>query len=309
MRTRTKLGMAGALSCAALVVAVGVGRGDGDTAPAGASSPASEAPTGPYVALGDSYTAGPKIPGQSATPAGCERSDHNYPALVARQLGLSGTEFRDMSCTGATTEDLSAAQKTDDGTNPAQLSALHEDTRLVTLGIGGNDIGFSSMITTCVKAGVRYQVEKLLGGTDDSPCRSSYADGELETRISTAGDKLAAALKEIGHRSPDARVYVVGYPTILPAKGDCTEMGLAPGDVGFLRAQEERLNSELRARAKDAGAAYVDTYTPSAGLDACADADVRWVEPLLPKAPAAAVHPNERGEAGMARAVLDSVRG
>ncbi|MEU6511484.1 hypothetical protein [Streptomyces sp. NPDC046942] len=64
----------------------------------------------------------------------------------------------------------------------------------------------------------------------------------------------------------------------------------------------------LRDRAKAAGAGYVDTYTPSAGRDACADRDVPWIEPLIPQASAASVHPNERGERGMARVVLDVMK-
>lgn len=79
-----------------------------------------------------------------------------------------------MSCSGATVADLTTPQSTDDGTNPAQLSALSAGTRLVTLGIGGNDIGFASLVTTCVKAGVFYDMTgrgKYTG--DDAPCRGS----------------------------------------------------------------------------------------------------------------------------------------
>jgi lysophospholipase L1-like esterase len=110
------------------------------------------------VALGDSYTAGPRIPDRTGAPAGCDRSDHDYPALVAERLGLRAADFRDVSCSGATVADLTTPQSTDDGTNPAQLSALSAGTRLVTLGIGGNDIGFASLVTTCVKAGVFYDL-------------------------------------------------------------------------------------------------------------------------------------------------------
>ncbi|MFF0013030.1 hypothetical protein [Streptomyces sp. NPDC005374] len=68
------------------------------------------------------------------------------------------------------------------------------------------------------------------------------------------------------------------------------------------------LNAELRKRAGAAGAGYVDTYTPSEGRDACSAQGTRWIEPLVPKSPAAAVHPNERGERGMAEAVLRRTR-
>src|SRR5262249_62178679 len=61
-----------------------------------------------YVALGDSYTAGPVIPVQQNDPAGCLRSDHNYPHLVASALGVG--DFKDASCSGADTGDRTAPQ-------------------------------------------------------------------------------------------------------------------------------------------------------------------------------------------------------
>ncbi|WP_033320114.1 SGNH/GDSL hydrolase family protein [Streptomyces yerevanensis] len=307
MRTRTQLTLAAAISCAGLLAAVCIGRGGDDGAPSSALAP----PKGPYVALGDSYTAGPKIPGQHAKPAGCDRSDRNYPALVAAELGLAAAEFRDMSCSGATMADLFAPQSTDHGTNPAQLSALSTSTRLVTLGIGGNDIGFSSLITSCVTSGVLYQLENRIGdaAANEATCRerhSSAGSDEAEVKIKAAGGRLSDVLGDIKRRAPEARTYVVGYPAILPDKGaDCERaMGLAPGDVGFLRQKEQQLNAMLRDAAEAAGAVYVDTYAPSAGHYACADPGERWVEPLMPSAPAAPVHPNERGERGMAQAVL-----
>ncbi|MGW1780669.1 SGNH/GDSL hydrolase family protein [Streptomyces sp. NPDC002143] len=314
MKTSVRAALAGALACGVLTTAIVVGRPD--------DSPESDPPSGPYVALGDSYTAGPDIPGQNGSPAGCERSDRNYPALVARRLGLPAADFRDVSCSGATVADLTAAQSTDRGTNPAQLSALSDRTRLVTLGMGGNDIGFASLVKTCVKSGVlNFALSGLKGlkdlkdldaGSGDAPCKDRYvSDGadEVEQRIEAADERLAQALAEVGRRAPEARVYVVGYPAILPSHttGCGDEMGLAAGDVAYLHDKEQQLNGMLRERAEKAGAHYVDTYTPSVGRDACADRRVRWIEPLVPLAPAASVHPNERGEQGMADAVLKTL--
>ncbi|QQM46102.1 SGNH/GDSL hydrolase family protein [Streptomyces liliifuscus] len=310
MKTRITLGLAGVVSCAAFLTAVAVTRDDG-----GAASALLTPPRGPYVALGDSYTAGPRIPGQNGKPPGCDRSDRNYPALVADGLGLGAAKFRDVSCSGATVADLSAPQSTDDGVNPAQLAAVSAATGLVTVGVGGNDIGFGSVITACVKDGVRYRMESRFedGTLNDAPCRKRYVSGgtdQVAARIDAAGGRLSAALRDIGRRAPEARVFVVGYPAILPddGRGCGRATGLAPGDVSFLREKERQLNTMLRDSAKAAGAGYVDTYTPSAGHDACADKDVRWIEPLIPAAPAASMHPNERGERGMAQAVLRAVR-
>ena len=307
MRTRTTLALAAAVSCTTLIATVATSRDGHD----GAASSPLPLPKGPYVALGDSYTAGPKIPDQNGKPAGCDRSDRDYPALVADGLGLEGSEFRDVSCSGATTDDLFAPQSTDHGVNPAQLSAVSAATHLITLGIGGNDIGFSSMISKCIKAGFGYQLEKWVGDKEanDTPCRDEYVSGDTDdvrAKINVVGDRVSVVLGDIKRRAPKAQVYVVGYPSILPAKGgECGQlMGLAPGDLSFLREKEQQLNTMLHDKARAAGAVYVDTYTPSVGLDVCANRDVRWIEPLIPEAPAAPVHPNERGERGMARAVL-----
>ncbi|WP_369254690.1 hypothetical protein [Streptomyces sp. R35] len=72
-----------------------------------------ETPKGPYVALGDSYTSGPKIPPQTGNPVGCDRSGRNYPALVAKELGLKAADFRDVSCSGATITNFTTPQSTD----------------------------------------------------------------------------------------------------------------------------------------------------------------------------------------------------
>lgn len=319
MGSYTRAGLAGVgVTCGVLLLAVSVGNNKDDdkttsTQPKGAAAAAP--PKGPYVALGDSYTAGPKIPSQTGKPAGCERSDHNYPALVAEKLKIDAADFRDMSCSGATLADLSAPQHTDNGVNPAQLSALSDSTRLVTIGIGGNDIGFSSLVKNCVKQGALYVATgsgKYTG--NDAPCKGKYVSSgtdEVRQKVQAAGERLADTLNEVKQRAPKARVYVVGYPSILPDKGKACEddMTLAPDDATFLNEKEQQLNSTLRQRAADAGAGYVDTYTPSAGRDACSARETRWTEPLIPAAPAAPVHPNERGERGMADAVLRTVKG
>ncbi|MET7489697.1 SGNH/GDSL hydrolase family protein [Streptomyces sp. NPDC005538] len=312
MKTSTQVAVAGLLACGTLLTVVLVTRDDGDGDHTGV---AYSAPSkGPYVALGDSYTAGPGITDPTGTPKGCDRSAGNYPSLVAAELGLKGAKFRDMSCSGATTTDLTGSQDTDNGTNPPQLRALSSDTRLVTVGIGGNDIGFSAMIKRCVAMGALYQ---LTGSgkyfTEKAPCERHYVnDGSdaVRKKIATAGERLTRVLTEVRRRAPEARVYVVSYPAILPSdSADCGRgMSLAPGDVTFLRTMEQQLNSMLRQRASEAGASYVDTYTPSADHTACSAKSTRWIEPLAPENPAAPVHPNARGERGMADAVLHTIK-
>jgi lysophospholipase L1-like esterase len=278
-----------------------------------ATASTTAAQRGPYVALGDSYTSGPGIPDQVGDPAGCQRSSQNYPALVAQSLGLSAGQVRDMSCGGATIADLSASQSTGNRTNAAQVSALSASTAVVTLGIGGNDIDFGGVLAKCTEMGL---VPALIGGSasEMAPCQAYYTSGgvdRIQQKIQTAGGSLADALRQIESRAPHARVYVVGYPAFVPSGGAaCAHArGITQGDVGFLHTEELRLNDMLRQRAEAAGATYVDTYTPSVGHDACSDAADRWIEPFLVASAAAPLHPNARGEQGMADAVERAMTG
>ncbi|WP_188306288.1 SGNH/GDSL hydrolase family protein, partial [Streptomyces sp. CBMA123] len=274
-------------------------------------------PSGPYVALGDSYTAGPRIAPQVGEPGGCARSGVNYPSLLAKALALAPDRFRDVSCSGARTGDLKAPQKTDDGANPAQLDALTPATRLVTLGIGGNDAGFMQVVTECARDTLVGAVKDLVGENGSAaPCRDHYASGgtdEVRAKVDAAGEKVAETLREIGRRSPQARVYVVGYPALLPADpAACVPVlgtTFAAADLGFLAEKERQLNGMLKQRAEAAGAVFVDTAGPSAGHDMCAGEDARWIEPPFPAHGLTPVHPNAKGEEGVAAVVLKAVGG
>lgn len=254
----------------------------GVVAPAG---PAVAAP-GPYAALGDSYTAGPLIPNQLLTPLGCLRSDRNYPHRLAAAISRP---LRDVSCSGATTSHLANPQDVTPGPNPPQYQALDASVGLVTLQIGGNDIGFSSILQNCVA---------LL--PIGSVCKQKYVVGGVDTlaqRIDATAPKVAAAIQGIRSRAPGADVFVVGYPTILPdSGGGCwPSMPVTPTDAAYLRSVHKKLNQMLAAQAAANGARYVDLYTPSIGRDACTPSSVRWVEPIFPGNTAAPVHPNARG--------------
>jgi lysophospholipase L1-like esterase len=273
-------------------------------------------PRGPYVALGDSYTAAPKVPNQTGTPAGCERSSANYPALVAQRLKIKANLVHDVSCSGAKIADLSAAQDTGNGTtNAAQLSALTADTALVTVGIGGNDVDFAGILSRCVELDAPGTIIDLLRNitADETPCRGYYTSegiDQIQQKIQDVAPILAATLADIRSRAPHAHVYVVGYPALLPATDGvscATSLGITPTDVSFLSNEELRLNTMLKLQATAAEDTYVDTYTPSLGHDACSDPATRWIEPLFPAASAAPLHPNAVGEQGMAAAAERAV--
>jgi lysophospholipase L1-like esterase len=249
-----------------------------------------------YVSLGDSYTAGPVIPVQQNDPLGCLRSDHNYPHLVAAALGVS--DFHDPSCSGAETGDMTSAQGVSPGPNPPQFDSLSTTTELVTLGIGGNDIGFSEITQNCFSA-----------TPTGHPCQDHYVvngHDELSDRIDMTAPKVAAVLQGIHQRAPKAQIYVVPYLAILPESGSgCwPQLPITPDDVPYLRGVEKKLNAMLATQAGANGAKFVDAYTASIGHDACQIPLIRWVEPAVPASPAAPVHPNLFGMQGYAAAVL-----
>jgi lysophospholipase L1-like esterase len=251
-----------------------------------------------YVALGDSYTAGPLIPNQ-IPPYGCLKSDRNFPHLAAARIGLPLT---DISCSGAETENMTAPQEVElDGPNPPQFSALRADTRVVSVTIGGNDIGFSEIAESCVTA-----------NPFATPCLDKYNSGGTDLiaeRIAETAPKVRAVLRGIRQRSPEARTYVLNYAAIFPETGlGCwPQMPIGYGDVPYLRAKQKQLNAMIAKQAARTGATLVDWYGASIGHDACEDPLTRWVEPLAPVNPAAPIHPNLAGMEGAARALVAAV--
>lgn len=243
-----------------------------------------------YVALGDSYAAGPIIPNQIA-PLGCLKSDHNYAHLAAPSIGLA---LRDPTCSGATTDDMTNPQEAELGTNPPQFDSLDAETTRISLTIGGNDIGFSEVALSCITI-----------NPFATPCKDKYASGgkdQIAERIAATAPKVAAVLQGIHSRSPAAKVFVVNYAAIFPETGfGCwPQMPIGFGDVPYLRAKEKELNAMLATQAAANGATVVDWYKASIGHDACKGSSTRWVEPVVPSNPAAPIHPNQTGMQGAA---------
>lgn len=262
--------------------------------PAEISDPPASPATGEgssYVALGDSYTAGPLIP-TTDLAEGCLRSDGNYPSLVASALDLRLT---DVSCSGATTADLSGRQQTVPDTRvPAQLDAVDADTDLVTLGIGGNDGGlFSSLVRSCLDLARQDR--------QGSPCADSDLGAEMVGQLETTGDNVVAAIEAVREKAPEATVVLVGYLRIAPATGACPKrLPFATGDVTFGDEVIRRLNGELRDAADETGVRYVDMYAASEGHDVCGTKP--WVNGATTVAGVAlAFHPLALGMRAVAR--------
>jgi hypothetical protein len=291
----------------ALMLALGPGcSANDDPAPRPAPARTTGAPTGAptaydeYVALGDSYTAAPLVP-PTDTSTLCLRSEVNYPALLAS--AMPGTVLTDVSCSGASTDNMTTPQTGRGGSVPPQFDALSRHTDLVTIGLGGNDDNlFATLLGRCTQ----------LAGSDPagSPCTVALAE-EGSDRLTRTLDNIrrnvADVVDGVRLRSPGARIVVVGYPQIVPASGTCDLLPLAAGDYPFARQVNEGLTRAVRRGAADAGANYVDLWAPSSGHDICSSEP--WINGRITSAETAlAYHPLAVEQRAVADLILARIR-
>lgn len=175
---------------------------------AGETIPTTE-PHAKYVAMGDSFSSGE---GNSPFEAGtdgadkCHRSSAAYPRLLQNDstLNLGTTAF--VACSGATTSNVLHGGSSDGawGEDP-QINALSDDTKVVTITIGGNDVGFKDFATACT-----------VGSCDFATTAYSDIHGKI---INDLPGKLSDVYEAVdGATSSTADIYVVGYPQIAPAE-------------------------------------------------------------------------------------------
>jgi lysophospholipase L1-like esterase len=276
---------------AAALAALALGAG---AAPAAAADPGKV-----YVALGDSMASGPLIPDITG-PLACGRSTHNYAHTLAARLGV--TTFRDVTCSGADTADMTNPQKlsiagVDAGTAPPQFDALGADTTLVTLTIGGNDVGLVGIAQDCMTL-----------NPFATPCKGEFA-GPVAQKTDALGPKLAAVLDGIHTRAPKARVVVTGYGLYIKKGGCFPIQPVLNTGAGFLQGAVDSMNTKIAQTAAAHNAQYVDVRTPSAGHDACQSTSAKWVEGYVPTSAAAPLHPNRRGEDNYAQIIGDRILG
>ncbi len=243
-----------------------------------------------YVALGDSYSAGPLIaPTVKEAPALCLRSQANYPGFLSSYLKVK--KLTDVTCSGATTSDLYSSQSVRMGLpqNPAnktppQLDALSSKTDLVTLGMGANDFSEFGKTFASLTAG-----EGIPPGANQ--------------QVQDVEKNLEIAIDAIAKRAPHARIMVIGYLRIAPDSGTCKVFPFSPAKSKIVNQMEQQLNGALEDAAKAKGATYVDSYTISTGHDVCAG-DAAWVNGVNNIVfKAAFLHPFLEGMNGVARQI------
>ncbi len=278
------------------VVGLAIGIVVAATALAGAS-PTQPAPPVRYASLGDSFSAAAGVlPLVDDAPLSCTRSQRNYAHIVAERRGYA---LNDVSCAGAETVDL--YQEQEPGI-PPQLTALDEDTDIVTLTLGGNDHGvFGTAATECTRAMIELP-------HDSSPCRARFGSNFVESIQTVTYPDLVRALADIHTAAPNARVIIAGYLWLVPESGPCfPQIPVAAGDVAYLREIQAVLNDAVERAANATGSIYADMSFTSEGRDACQPRERRLSEPVLLPTQFMALHPNSEGQQAIAEEVLKAI--
>ncbi|MBA4606866.1 MULTISPECIES: SGNH/GDSL hydrolase family protein [Aeromicrobium] len=239
-----------------------------------------------YVALGDSFVAGPGIPTQQ--PGGCARSDHNFPSLVAAEIGAKS--FTDASCSAARTTHYWNPQTIGGETVPPQLDALNRKTTLVTLGtMGGNDVGLVGLAQTC-----------LVQGCSTLPTQPFH---DAIDALAPVYERLIADVRE---RSPRATIVAVGYGTYVPRETCAALVNATSADLAYLQSMIDRLSDTIGEVAADEGVAFVDMRDIEGWQEhsGCAAPEEQWVRALNPYGDGAPLHPSTAGMEQMADQAL-----
>jgi lysophospholipase L1-like esterase len=205
------------------------------------SSPASADVTQNYVALGDSYAAGVGTFDYDSASGACLRSPESYPALWSHSHAPA--QLNSVACSGAATSDVLSNQ----------MSALNDGVTLVTVTVGGNDIGFSGTAATCIL------------GTD-SGCWRAVSDALTIAAIDLPA-RLEAVYAAIRSHAPNARVLVVGYPQL--ADETATSCTLSASKRSALNLGASVLDTVISDEAAAAGLTFVDPQPAFAGHGVC----------------------------------------
>jgi lysophospholipase L1-like esterase len=231
--------------------------------------PAANAAAVNYVALGDSYASGVGSGSYTSESGSCLRS-----TLAASQLWANShapASYRSVACSGAKTTDV----------NANQLSALSSATTLVSITIGGNDVGFSTVMEDCV-----------LYSTDT--CVSEVNAAENKARTQLPG-WLDTTYDGIHSRSPNARVVVVDYPRFYHDLWYC--VGLSSTDRNKINEGADVLDGVISAAAARHGFQFADVRSAFAnGHEICDGSS--WLHSIDWSNITQSYHPTASGQSG-----------
>ncbi|MGK5637188.1 SGNH/GDSL hydrolase family protein [Streptomyces sp. URMC 126] len=223
-------------------------------------------PPASYAALGDSFSSGVGAGPYDPTGGLCLRSPRAYGPLWA--AAHRTRDFRFPACAGATSDDVLRKQ----------TAVLDPGTRLVTLTLGGNDVGYSRVMLAC-----------SLGGPGTCDGEADRAEAAMDHSLP---HRLDAAYHAIAQRAPGARVVVLGYPHLF---GGSSCLVPSPPNARRMDDALDHLDAVIADRARAARFTYLDPRRAFAGHGACSGAP--WINgagPLFWES----YHPNGGGQRG-----------
>jgi len=278
-----------------------------------------------YVALGDSYSSGEGVrpftrgtddPAQGGD--GCHRSEDAYPLQI---VFTNEVQRRFRACSGARLDDMYSRQQTDGGGNRlgAQLApgVLGPEVGLVTVTIGGNDLGFADVLSHC--ATHAHCMEDTFDDSFDDGDKSGLSLRDwAERKLREVVARTSELLRRVRRDAPNARILVLGYPNLfwtswpdVQAKDCILQLVFGQQEVNPLLDLQYRFSSSVAQVASRADADFIWTAPIFDGHEPCAAITPRWMDfvPLgdlgagHPKLDPGAMHPNRNGHYILSRVI------
>jgi PKD repeat protein/lysophospholipase L1-like esterase len=301
-------------------------------------------PPGRYVALGDSYSSGEGVPpfesGTDTSLDQCHRSTAAYSRLLVERHagGIIPATVAFWACSGSVISDFYSTNHSW-AEMPQLERLLPGDATLVTLGIGGNDIGFAHIAETCLRVTAAWFPQNK---NYKAECRNALNN---QTMAKIANLDVGSLYEQIRSAAPHAEVYVMGYPRVLPgnpssackaqayredgSKATSTPWGSTSGFIGieteideqdaiWMDTVIERLNGEIAIAAAASGFHYVENTNAFEGHDICSNntdsSDRPWAHDLVledsANMPSAfSFHPNAEGQEAMETDLYSAIVG
>jgi lysophospholipase L1-like esterase len=208
--------------------------------------PAAAAASPAYVALGDSYSSGVGTRVYYNDGTSCQRSPDAYAPQIASQRGYT---LNFQACSGAKTTDV----------NNNQLGPLNSTTNLVTITIGGNDAGFSTVIVDC--AAWYFPCDSAIDNAN------SFIQNQLPGLLDTT-------YNDIRSHAANAHVVVLGYPHLFTTDGQtCNFNALTSAHEKRLNNTADLLDGVISARAAAHGFTYVDPRNAFLPHEVCSSSE------------------------------------
>jgi lysophospholipase L1-like esterase len=217
-----------------------------------------------YAALGDSYSSGVGT-GSYTLDSACKRSVYAYPYLWAQKH--PGTTLSFVACSGAKTSDLLSTQ----------MQAVTSATTLVTMTVGGNDIGFANLIYQCTLS--------------DCSAALDNTRANLETTLGPALDQVYTTVKS--HAADGAKIIVLGYPRVFSGATCLGTLGISSTEETKANALADALDQVIAKHAAADGVTYQSAIAAFTGHAVCSWTP--WLNGLNLFSTGESYHPNRNG--------------